>query len=285
MERRSGKIFGAGFGGHQDFLIGDVRRRRLRRHERQLEVVDDAVHYGIVGKEGNDAHPTPALGTEQGVDLVNLPDHGRPPLGRDALKFLLDHTERKSRKARLPDFPPMGVGVEAEITDGDLAFVGDMGSDPGDELQVVHPLHLFTVFSIPVADLALLFIEGEALEGKERPAHIFSHLLGLFPGLSPHQAMDRESRMAPGENALRPFRAEQFLPDKKRQDLAGEDLRQPRVVDPWQLMEEARLVRAALGHQEMEVGVEIDPVPKCLDGRNDSRRKLAPGHHLEIMSQ
>jgi hypothetical protein len=31
----------------------------------------------------------------------------------------------------------MGVGVEAVISHRDLAFIGDMGSDPGDELQVV----------------------------------------------------------------------------------------------------------------------------------------------------
>ena len=40
-----------------------------------------------------------------------------------------------------------------------------------------------------------------------------------------------------------------------------------------------------LGHQEMEVEVKINPVPKCLNGRDDSRHKLAPGCHLEITGQ
>jgi hypothetical protein len=40
-----------------------------------------------------------------------------------------------------------------------------MGGYPGNELQVVHPLHLFSVFLIPVADLGFSFIEGEALQG------------------------------------------------------------------------------------------------------------------------
>jgi hypothetical protein len=31
----------------------------------------------------------------------------------------------------------MGVGIEAEVTNRDLALVGNMGSHPGDELQVV----------------------------------------------------------------------------------------------------------------------------------------------------
>jgi len=30
-----------------------MERRRLLRHEGQLEVVDDAVHLGIVGEEGD----------------------------------------------------------------------------------------------------------------------------------------------------------------------------------------------------------------------------------------
>jgi hypothetical protein len=40
------------------------------------------------------------------------------------------------------DLPPVRIGLQAEITDGDLSLVGDMGSDPGDELQIIHPLLL-----------------------------------------------------------------------------------------------------------------------------------------------
>jgi len=68
--------------------------------------------------------------------------------------------------------------------------------------------------------------------------------------------VDIEAGVPPGENALGPFRAQQLLADKHRQHLAGEDSGQPRVVDPRDLMEDARLVHAALGHQEMEVGVK-----------------------------
>jgi hypothetical protein len=50
-------------------------------------------------------------------------------------------------------------------------------------------------------------------------------------------------------------------------------------------MEDARLVHAALGHQVMEIGVEIDPVPKGLDSGDDPRRKCAPGHNLEVTAQ
>ena len=51
------------------------------------------------------------------------------------------------------------------------------------------------------------------------------------------------------------------------------------------LVEEARLVHPALGHQEMEVRMDIDPVPKCLNGRDDSGHQLATGQNLEIPGQ
>jgi hypothetical protein len=59
--------------------------------------------------------------------------------------------------------------------------------------------------------------------------------------------------MPPGENPLCPFGAEELLADKIGQDLTAEELRQARVVEPGNLVEAARLVHPALGHQEMEV--------------------------------
>jgi hypothetical protein len=65
--------------------------------------------------------------------------------------------------------------------------------------------------------------------------------------------VDIEAGVPPGEKALGPFRAENLPADEKRQDLPGEDLGRPRVVNPRNLVEDARRVHAALGHQEMEV--------------------------------
>ena len=78
-----------------------------------------------------------------------------------------------------------------------------------------------------------------------------------------------EGRITSAINLLSAFKYEVRAQRGKKipgQDLAGEDLRQPRVVDPRNLMEDARLVHAAFGHQVMEMGVQINPVPKGLDG-------------------
>jgi hypothetical protein len=70
-----------------------------------------------------------------------------PALVGDGQELLLDPPQGNRHQGRLPDLPSMGVGVEAVISDGDLALVRDMGGDPGDELQIVHPLYFFAVNS------------------------------------------------------------------------------------------------------------------------------------------
>ena len=89
----------------------------------------------------------------------------------------------------LPDLPPMRISVEAIISHRDLALVRDMGTRPGDELQVVHPLHLLAVFPIPIANLTLFLRETEALQGKKRPGHVFAHPLGHFLDDRPKEAV------------------------------------------------------------------------------------------------
>jgi hypothetical protein len=74
--------------------------------------------------------------------------------------------ERESRQACLLDLPPMGVSAEAVVSDGDLALVRDMGSHPGNELQVVHTFEIFGLFALPVDDPAFPFIQGEAFQGQ-----------------------------------------------------------------------------------------------------------------------
>jgi len=54
-------------------------------------VVDDPVHHGMVGEEGNDLHGVPALRTDERVHFIDLPDHLSPALGRDGPEFVLNN--------------------------------------------------------------------------------------------------------------------------------------------------------------------------------------------------
>jgi hypothetical protein len=95
----------------------------------------------------------------------------------------------------------MGAGAEAVISDSDLALVGNMGSRSGDELRAFHPLGLSDFFPVPVGDSAFPFIQGEALQGQQRPGHILSHPLSLSFCPAPDAAMDIKAGVAPGEEA------------------------------------------------------------------------------------
>ena len=119
-------------------MISDLRRRGPVRNEGQLQVVDDPVDNGMLPEEGDDLHRPSTFWIDHGVDLVDLEDHLGPALGGEAAGLLLDDPERKSRQARLADLAPMGVGVQAVIAHHDLAFVRDMGDDPGDELLTTY---------------------------------------------------------------------------------------------------------------------------------------------------
>lgn len=91
--------------------------------------------------------------------------------------------------------------------------------------------------------------------------------------------------MPPGEKPPGPFRAEELLTDKNREELTAEELRRARVIDLGDLVEDTCLVHSALGHQQMEVRVEVDAVAECLNGGHHSGHELAPGCHLEVSSQ
>ena len=102
-------------------------------------MVDDFVDHRKVCNKADDLHCATALRAEEGVNLLDFTDHLGPALGGDGPELVLSHPQGQGPKARLLDFPPVGVGVETVITDGDLALVGDMRGYPGNELQVVHP--------------------------------------------------------------------------------------------------------------------------------------------------
>jgi hypothetical protein len=71
-------------------------------------------------------------------------------------------------------------------------------------------------------------------------------------------------------------RTQQPLIDEKFRGLPGEDLVQPRFVKRAHPPEDIRLVKSALGHQKMQAGVEIDPVPERLDDGDNTGLECLP---------
>jgi hypothetical protein len=104
-------------------------------------------------------------------NFIHLTDHLGPALGRDGPELRVHYPKRERLQVRLLDLPPVGIGVEAVITHRDLSLIRDMGSHPGDELEVVHPLHLFGLFLEPFwANQGEIYVpkgtRGRVLEGQ-----------------------------------------------------------------------------------------------------------------------
>ena len=143
---------------------------------------DDTIDHGIVGEESDDAHFSLAFGTAHGINFIDFPYHLGQATAWDPRALLLNGDEGMLVGLCLPHLAAVSISIESEITDGDLALVRDMRGHPGDELQIIHALHLGGLFPIPVANLALFLLKRKTLQRKERANHIFSHLLGFLLG-------------------------------------------------------------------------------------------------------
>jgi hypothetical protein len=97
-KRGSRRIFHGGLSGHQKVLIGLVGRGRLVGDKGQLEVVDDAVHHGIVREASDNLHRAAAARAEQGVILADLLNHLGLALAGDGPDLVLPPSEKE--KAR-----------------------------------------------------------------------------------------------------------------------------------------------------------------------------------------
>jgi hypothetical protein len=58
----------------------------------------------------------------------------RPAAAEDSRTLFPDNDQLPRLLLRFSHLPPVGVGVEAVISDHDLAFIRDVGGHPGDEL-------------------------------------------------------------------------------------------------------------------------------------------------------
>ena len=81
-------------------------------------MTDDPVHDRVLGQQGHDLHP-PAVGAGHGVQLIDLPDHGRPAFGGKPPGLLLNDPPRELWSPGLADLAPVGVRVEAVVSHSD----------------------------------------------------------------------------------------------------------------------------------------------------------------------
>jgi len=68
-----------------------MRRRRSLCNKSQLEVIDDSVHHGVVGEEGDDLHRPSASRADHGVEFKDFPDHLGPAFKKKAPEPFLSY--------------------------------------------------------------------------------------------------------------------------------------------------------------------------------------------------
>jgi len=71
-------------------LRSDARQGRVVCEKGQLQVVEDAVDYGIIGDEGDDAHLSLAPGADKRGNFIEFTDHLCPAPQGDPRALLLD---------------------------------------------------------------------------------------------------------------------------------------------------------------------------------------------------
>ena len=91
----------------------------------------------LILDKGDNPHPTPTLRTDKRVYLINFTDHLRPAFGGHICFLFINDGGMGWINFCLALFAPVGIGVETVIADHDLAFVGNMGCDSGEELKIL----------------------------------------------------------------------------------------------------------------------------------------------------
>jgi len=108
----------------------------------------------------------------------------------------------------------LGIGVQAVITDRDLAVIGNTRSHPGDELQVVHRLLLGTVLAPTIVDLALFPRNNGTAPGKGQCARDVGD--DTFPPWRENGLKKRAIVMAQAVSARKTGKAPASTADSKR---------------------------------------------------------------------
>ena len=108
---------------------------------------------------------------------------------------------------------------------------------------------------------------------------------GLGFGLGPDLAVDTESCMPPEKHLLNQLRADELRLEEESEDLPRKELGKEAVGKRRDMMEAALSCLASLGHQEVQMGVEIYLLSERLDDGHNTRAKLCCGDSPEVFKE
>jgi len=107
-----------------------------------------------------------------------------------------------------------------------------------------------------------------------RPDHVLADSLCIAFALCPDFAVDVEACMAPVEDLLHQRKADELFPQEHGEDLMGEDFLDDLVMETTDMVKSTIQGCASFGHQDVDMGMEVDAAAEGLDHGHHSRHKL-----------
>jgi len=137
-----------------------MRRRRAFGLESEFEVVDDVVYDFMIFDKSNDFHFCTAVGTEEGVYLIDLADHLGPAFGGHMAVLFLNDQRVEGIATGLAHLSSVGIGIKTVVTNHDLTFIGNVRGHSGNKFQIIHTFQFQVAFVILVEEPAFSLIKA-----------------------------------------------------------------------------------------------------------------------------
>ena len=93
----------------------------------------------------------------------------------------------------------------------------------------------------------------------------------------PHGTVDRETAVAPGKKITHGLLVDEVLVHEHAQDLGAEEALEVAGVKAWQVMEASGGAEAAIGHENVDVRVEVEQLFQ-INFRNHRKIVVVDGH-------
>jgi len=232
-------------------------------------VFENSPDDGRVLDAADDPHFPLTLWAEQGIDLVNLLNQARPvPLDGLFIPLRIEDARDILIRSRLFPFSPRDIAIKTVVFDHLLALVGDVGAHGGQPFHRRKNLCGLPVFG-RIDNLSLLIQIVHALLGERGPDDVARQVLHsrIIIGRYAVSAEDVEAGMPPcgehGEHLL----CDLSLGEQHPEHLVPEDGLQLFQFKRRGDAEHApAAVEAAVGDQDVAVGIEAEEIAESLDG-------------------
>jgi hypothetical protein len=167
----------------------------------------------------------------------------------------------------------------AIISDHLFSLIGDMRAHDGKPFEGVEDLLFFPILGL-INDLGLLGDVSHPLLGERGADNITGKVLHglLLSGLNSGAAIDIEPRMAPVHEHLDEIFCDLSFGEKHLEDFVPKDLFQMFWVEPGCHPEHAFPIEAAIGTEDMGMGIESQEITKGLYGDNGPRHGIVLRH-------